>query len=85
MRDYLKENLEIRKEVEALSKKSSFWCVGVREIAKMLHKDPRTIKTHMQIMENYGCGLFIDDKKSLFCTKKGLKKICEKTKRLAEL
>ena len=75
MRDYLKENLDIRKEVENLAKKRRFGCVGVREIANKLKKDPRTIKTHLQIMENYNHGLFIDDKKTLFCTKEGLNKI----------
>jgi len=81
MRDYLEENQEIRKEVELLSKKRTFGCVSVREIAKKLHKDPRTISTHLQIMENYDQGVFIDEKKALFCTKDGLKKIAEKVKK----
>lgn len=80
MSDYLKENLEIRKKVEEVSKKRRFGSVSVREIAKLLRKDPRTIKTHLEIMENYTHGLFIDDKKTLFCTKDGLKKICKKVK-----
>jgi hypothetical protein len=78
MRDYLKENLEIKKAIDLISKKRQFCCVYVREIAQHLHKDPRTIQSHMQIMENYDCGLFIDEKKALFCTKEGLKKIAEK-------
>lgn len=82
MSDYLKENQEIRNKVELISKKRRFGCVSVREIAKILSKDPRTIKTHLQIMENYDQGLFIDDKKTLFCTKIGLKKISEKIKEL---
>ena len=81
MRDYLKENLEIRKEVESVSKKKSYGCVNVREISKKMHKDPRTIQSHLQIMENYNSGLFLDDKKTLFCTIDGLKKICEKIKK----
>ena len=84
MRDYLKENLEIRKKVEELSKKRSFGCVSVREIANILHKDPRTIKTHLQIMENYSYGLFIDDKKTIFCTKQGLIKLSQKTKEISK-
>jgi hypothetical protein len=78
MRDYLKENIDIRKEVELISKKRSYGCVSVREIANKLRKDPRTINAHLQIMENYDFGLFIDEKKTLFCTKEGLKKISQK-------
>lgn len=78
MRDYLKEDIEIRKIIELISKKRKYGCVYVREIAQELHKDPRTIQAHMQIMENYDYGFFIDDKKSLFCTKEGAKKIAEK-------
>ena len=80
MRDYLKENLDIRKEVEVLAKKRAYGCVSVREVANKLKKDPRTISSHMQIMENYEYGLFVDDKKTLFCTKDGLKKLAEKLK-----
>ena len=80
MSDYLKENIDIKKEVELISKKRSYGCVNVREVAKKLKKDPRTIKAHLQIMENYDFGLFIDEKKTLFCTKEGLKKISEKVK-----
>ena len=40
MRDYLKENIEIKKEVEDTSKKKTMGCVSVREIAKKIHKDP---------------------------------------------
>jgi len=80
MRDYLEENQEIRKEVELLSKKRNFGCVSVRELAKKLHKDPRTVSTHLLIMENYNQGVFIDEKKTLFCTREGLKKLSEKLK-----
>jgi hypothetical protein len=78
MRDYLKENIDIRKEVELISKKRSYGCVSVREVANKLRKDPRTINAHLQIMETYDFGIFIDDKKTLFCTKEGLKKISQK-------
>jgi|TARA_B100002003_G_C13599955_1_gene309513 DNA-binding transcriptional regulator YhcF (GntR family) len=80
MSDYLKENIDIRKEVELISKKRSYGCVSVREVAKKLKKDPRTINAHLQIMENYDFGLFVDEKKTLFCTKEGLRKISEKVK-----
>ena len=75
MRDYLKENLDIRKEVETLAKKRKYGCVTIREVANKLKKDPRTIQTHLEIMENYKSGIFIDDKKTMFCTKEGIKKI----------
>jgi hypothetical protein len=78
MRDYLNENVDIRKEVELISHKKSFGCVSVREIAKKMRKDPRTIQSHMQLMENYNFGIFVDDKKTLFCTKEGLQKLCKK-------
>ncbi len=78
MKDYLKENLKIRLKVEELSKKRTFGCVSVREIATILHKDSRTVQTHMQIMENYSHGIFIDNKKTLFCTKDGRKKISKR-------
>jgi sugar-specific transcriptional regulator TrmB len=78
MRDYLKENLEIKKKVEEISQKKKYGCVSVREVAKKLHKDPRTIRAHFQIMENYNHGLFLDDKQTIFCTREGLKKITKK-------
>ncbi len=63
-----------------LAKKRDYGCVSIREIANKLKKDPRTISSHMQIMENYDYGLFVDEKKTLFCTKEGLKKLTEKLK-----
>ena len=49
--------------------------VDVNEAAKKLEMDPRTVKNHFDIMEMDGFGLFVNDKKTIFCPKNAVKKM----------
>lgn len=52
--------------------------IDVNEFSKNLEMDPRTVKNHFDIMEMDGYGLFVNDKKTIFCPKNAIKKMFEK-------
>ena len=53
-------------------------CYSVRGLAKSAGMDQRTAKAHLEIMALHGVGGYLDDKKSVFCTKAGVKSLAEK-------
>ena len=52
--------------------------VDLNEFSKKLEMDPRTVKNHFDIMEMDGFGLFVNDKKTVFCPKNAVKKMLKK-------
>ncbi|ODS38683.1 hypothetical protein BEH94_03560 [Candidatus Altiarchaeales archaeon WOR_SM1_SCG] len=52
--------------------------VDLNEFSKKLEMDPRTVKNHFDIMEMDGFGMFVNDKKTVFCPKNAVKKMLRK-------
>jgi len=52
--------------------------VDLNEFSKKLEMDPRTVKNHFDIMEMDGSGMFVNDKKTVFCPKNAVKKMLRK-------
>ncbi len=52
--------------------------VDVNELSGKLEMDPRTVKNHFDMMEMDGFGMFVNDKKTVFCPKNAVKKMLGK-------
>lgn len=58
----------VKKAVEEVSKDTTFACVNVETIAKKAEVDTRTVKLHLDLLEEDGLGKFCDPKKKTFST-----------------
>ena len=47
-------------------------CVDVSQLARQLGMDVRTVRAHLEIMEEDSVGVFMDSTKKVFCTKEGV-------------
>ena len=52
--------------------------IDVNELSGKLEMDPRTVKNHFDMMEMDGFGMFVNDKKTVFCPKNAVKKMLNK-------
>jgi hypothetical protein len=75
---YVVENREVRRKLKEITEKTKSGCVPVNLIAKELKKDPRTVRSHMQLIEDYGEGAFLDPGKKIFCPREGIENVCSK-------
>jgi len=74
---YTEDHIRIKNTVMEEIARGSL-SVDVNEFAKKLEMDPRTIKNHFDMMEMDGFGLFVNDKKTVFCPKNAVKKMLKK-------
>jgi hypothetical protein len=64
--------------MQLMNKSDGPGCYSVRGLAKSAKMDQRTARAHLEIMALHGVGGYLDDKKSVFCTKAGVKNLAEK-------
>jgi len=66
-----------RRIVEFLNKGSGI-VSSVTSTARELGMDPRTLRTHLEVIRIDGAGDFLDPQKKTFCTRKGIISLVQK-------
>lgn len=74
-RDYVKKHAVVKQRLEEMIKKCGCGCIPVRDLAKETKMDERTVKAHLDILKIHGVGTYLDNKKRVFCSKKGIKEL----------
>jgi hypothetical protein len=75
MTEYLHTHRRIKNEIEEQMKNETRVCVNVNSLADKLGMDARTVKIHLDIMKIDDCGIYLDDKKTVFCPVVGVKRL----------
>lgn len=76
-RDYVRDHTEIMRKLRGHISKNGFF-VDVNKFAKRLHKDPRTVRAHLEIAALHNDGVFINNGRYVYCSKNGIKDLYEK-------
>ena len=70
--DYITKHRQIRQKLIELTTESKRACVDVSQLASQLGMDPRTVRSHLRVMEVDMLGVFMDLSEKQFCTKEGV-------------
>jgi predicted ArsR family transcriptional regulator len=81
MTEYLQNHRRVKSEIKEQLKNEACVCVNVNDLADKLHMDPRTVKTHLDIMKIDDYGTYLDDKKTVFCPIEGVERLTDQFKK----